>query len=746
MAVPLAVVAGATGPYDDAKAWALPILAMATLVAWVARGGGRAERSTIVDGPTRVLWWTVVAYAAWWCVPTVTSIAVGLSVLGNFGRGMGLITTASAAALFFIARTECRTPQAASCLVDAALLGSAPVCALALAQAVGWDPLPGAWDPATAQLTIRSTLGQHIFLGSYLAILIPLAAGRLWTLRESGDGSIDQGHTRRLLVFGAAWLAGALAICVAASRWPIAWPALAGWAVVGAVAWTLLARVAGPRSRVATSWAIGTLLGAQVLALVLCGARGPLLGLLFALAVTSLGILLRRRAWRALAASTAALALLGGALALAPAWAPLTSLSRFQTLQRLSQVASADPGTSAWFRLGVWRGILHSWTRQMAGEPVVPGESPLVRSAVGYGLETQLIVLEPMVLSSLGNPVAPGQGWQAQYLVDRAHNVVLDHLVTGGIVGAVLWLALAGGIIAVGFSRTRNAAPTSLAAPVSALTALVAHLSEQQVGIATAAPVALFWLTTGLLSSPAWSSPPGSAEPVHAHTERSHGWTWNEAALVASLAALLVAWFGTRWLLGSVAYAEGSKLELAKDTQAAHESFRRSAQLVPWIPLPAIATAYTALRLAGSEPDPARRRSLLLEGESAIAEARRQAVPDASVWALAAQIAFAEVRGGDRTKLPSAIAAFDNARRLRPKDAQLAAQSGWARLESGDATRAHEIAEQAIALSPNDWLPWALLARTARELGDVPASERASANARRLAPPEAQRLLLQFMP
>jgi hypothetical protein len=369
-----------------------------------------------------------------------------------------------------------------------------------------------------------------------------------------------------------------------------------------------------------------------------------------------------------------------------------------------------------------------------------------MRTAVGYGLETQLIVLEPMVLPSLGNPVAPGQGWRAQYLVDRAHNVVLDHLVTGGLVGALLWLALAGGIIAVGLSRTRHAAPTGLAAPVSALTALVAHLSEQQVGIATAAPLALFWVTTGLLSSPAWSSPADAPEPARPLAESSHQRRWIAAALITSLAGVLVAGWVTHWLLGSVAYADGSRRELAKDTRAAHEHFRRSAQLVPWIPLPAIATAYTALRLAGSEPDLAHRRSLLLEGEAALAEARRHAVPDASVWALAAQIAFAEVRAGDRTKLPSAVAAFDNARRLRPNDAQLAAQSGWARLESGDATRAHEIAEQAIALSPNEWLPWALLARTARELGDVPESQRASANAQRLAPPEAQRLLLQLMP
>ena len=50
---------------------------------------------------------------------------------------------------------------------------------LPLPKAIGWDPLPESWDPAVARLTVRSTLGQHIFLGSYLVILIPLAVGRL---------------------------------------------------------------------------------------------------------------------------------------------------------------------------------------------------------------------------------------------------------------------------------------------------------------------------------------------------------------------------------------------------------------------------------------------------------------------------------------------------------------------------------------------------------------------------------------
>ena len=68
-------------------------------------------------------------------------------------------------------------------------------------------------------------------------------------------------------------------------------------------------------------------------------------------------------------------------------------------------------------------------------------------------------------------------------------------------------------------------------------------------------------------------------------------------------------------------------------------------------------------------------------------------------------------------------------------------------LESGDARRARQMAERALALSAGrrEWLPWAVLARSARELGDTEEARRAADNARRLAPAEVQRLLDGFL-
>ena len=201
LGVPVAVLGTAAGPYDDPKAWALPILVALTGLAWLIQ---RRERPDgVPDRPGRWLGGIVAAYFLWWIVTTLTSLAPWQSLLGNFGRGLGLLTFGSAILLFPLVRSECRSPRAVRALIDAALLGSAPVCVLALGQALGWDPLPKGWDPAVARLTVRSTFGQHIFLGSYLAALIPIAAARLeWGLRAREPSRPDGDSSSRSTTIG----------------------------------------------------------------------------------------------------------------------------------------------------------------------------------------------------------------------------------------------------------------------------------------------------------------------------------------------------------------------------------------------------------------------------------------------------------------------------------------------------------------------------------------------------------------
>jgi cytochrome c-type biogenesis protein CcmH/NrfG len=215
---------------------------------------------------------------------------------------------------------------------------------------------------------------------------------------------------------------------------------------------------------------------------------------------------------------------------------------------------------------------------------------------------------------------------------------------------------------------------------------------------------------------------------------------------MAALLAVLVAWTSTRWLLASVAYAEGVRRGIAGQMTEAHREFQRSVALAPGLPLPAEAAASTALRLAGKETDPARRRELLREAAAVLVQARHHATGSVASWTLTAQIAFAQARAGDRSKLSESLDAFGAADRLHPDDPQMLAQWSWAWLESGDAARARQTAEQALSRNPREWLAWAVLARLERELGNLAEGERALGTARKLAPPEARRLLDAIVP
>jgi hypothetical protein len=751
MGVPLAVLGEAAGPYDDPKVWALLILAAATGFVWLVHARESPGRATPPpDKPARVLRMIILSCVSWWAITTATSIAPLQSLLGSFGRGMGLLTLASAALMFFLVQSEGRTPRAVRSIIDFALLGSVPVCLLALGQAGGWDPLPKPWDPSVASLKVRSTFGQHIFLGSYLVVLIPLTAARLeWALRERREPgrrlAPDPDRWRQSLAV-VVWVAGAVGLVGVGSYWSSARWGLVAWGIAGAAAWAFRGHLVGrPSANVLSTSLLVGLLAGQVLVVILSQARGAFVGMLVGLSVVAASFLVQRRAWKSLSAVVLGLVALVALLALLNLWRPPTpSLGNVGLLGRLSQVADVHRGSPGWVRLQAWRGILDGWSRQLRGEEMIPGLSPGMRSVLGYGPETQLLVLDRMVGPFLGVMMATGEGkgWRARYTVDRAHNVLLEQLVTGGLVGAALWCLLVGSLVVVGVSRIRASAfPGETTMRLGALGAVLGHVAEGQVGIATALPLALFWIVAALLTSEPWVALPilSSAAPPRMVPRKS--WRWGMVLATAALLVVLVVWTSTRWLLASVAYAEGVRSGIAGQLGEAHREFQRSVALAPGLPLPAEAAAHTALRLAGSETDAARRRDFLQEAAAVLIQARHHATGSVASWTLTAQVALAQARAGDRSKLSESLDAFAAAARLRPDDPQVLAQWSWAWLESGDMARARQTAEQALSRDRREWLAWAVLARSARELGDLAEAERALGAARKVAPPEARRLL-----
>ena len=753
LGVPLAVVWEAAGPYDDPKAWALVILTAGTGLAWLAQGRGMDQRSpSSSDRSSAIIRWVVLGYVTWAAVTTVTSVAPLQSALGSFGRGMGLVTIGSTTLLFFVIQSECRSARAVLALVDGALLGSVPVCLLALGQAAGWDPLPKPWDPAVRSLTVRSTLGSHIFLGGYLVALIPLAAARLeWAFRQRAASDRwpvpTHAHRRRALV-ATAWTLGAVVLIGLASRWSLVSWMLVPWGIAGAVIWAYQAHGHGELTDTAlTAWGLAGLLVSQVLVVILSRGRGALVGMLVGLAVTTLAFLVRREARKV--AAGVVLGLIGLTLFLVllnlPG-SPVASLGQMSLLRRLSDIANVQRGSPGWFRLQVWRGIVDGWERLLRGDEVFPAPLPRARAFVGYGPETQLLALDPLTAPFLGGIETRTATLRARYVADRAHNYVLDHLVTEGLVGATLYILLAGAVVSVGIRRIRTgqgAGETTIR--IGALGAVLAHLADGQVGIATAMSFALFWLAAALLTGQRWLTPLLASRPALAPRAAVGTRWWAFSLAVAVSITVLVAWASTRWLFASVAYADGVRHAMAGRMVAAHEDFRTAVALAPWLPLPAEAGASAALRLAGSEPDAVRRLDLLHEAKAMLAGAGSYAMSGAGAWTLTGQIALAEARTGDRGKLAISRDAFATALRLRPGDPNLLAQWAWVWLESGDAERARQIADEALARDPREWLAWAVLARSARVLGDRAVGDDAARKAHALAPMEAQSLVAELL-
>jgi hypothetical protein len=746
LGVPLSVLASPMGPYDDPKAWAISILMALTGLVWMAQAGRRSGAGVPAPDPTgRVVPAMVLVCIAWSLVATLASVAPAQSVFGTFGRGVGFLTIGFTALAFFVTRSECRTRSTIRWIVDVALLGSVPVCLLAIAQASGWDPLPKSWDPAVRTLIVRSTFGTHVFLGSYLVGLVPLTLGRLeWALGErlqSGRWASPSAAQWRRCLLAALWALGSVALIGVGSRWPAAWCGVLPWAVLGAVVLRVRADDGVESDSALTASLLGMLLTGQVLVILISQGRGAFIGLVVGLCVTGFAFLVRRRAWKTFGTAAAAVVVLMTFLVLLNvSGSPIARIAKARPLGRLGDMTNVEPGSPGWVRLQLWRGISDGWRRQLRGEAVIPGVAPAVRNLIGYGPETQLIVLEPLSASFARRQSASGEGWYARYVFDRAHNALLDRLITEGLVGIALWILLLASLIVLGLSRLRSSTgPAETGIRVGALGAIVGHLADAQVGMTTPMPLLVFWVSAALLTLPSWKLATVDEAPMPARRPRRL-W-WRVAWVATALVAVSIGIETTRWLFASMAYASGVRQGIAGHLPAAYEEFLRSTALAPWLPLPAESAAYTALRLATAESVASRRMTFLLEADALVRQARAYAIGGPGWWALRAQIAFAAARMGQPALIATSREAFDMALQLRPDDPRLLAQSAWVALESGDLMSARHTAERALKREPGEWMAWAVLAKVLRSQGDGHGSQQAASRARELASAEARPLL-----
>lgn len=385
---------------------------------------------------------------------SLISVSPAVSFFGSYQRQQGLYTFASYVVIFFMAASLIRTRAEVERAVSVALVTSFPVAFYGIIQHYFLDPLPWIGDVTTR---VASTLGNSIFIGSYLILTIPLALARLVQTSARAAQGFPRGPARTaftlaaivtVLVVAGVWSAsfdlGARALIEenfagkltpeqlqAASR---AFAVALSLSVAVLAAWWAAAFILRKRSAdLVLTGVYALLLAVELVALLFSQSRGPLLGLLGGLFCFGVLWALARGAHRLAigSVSLAAVVLVMLVLINIPG-SPLSALKDLPYVGRLGRVFELEGGTGR-VRVLIWQGALkmflpHAplWSPTTGDDPVNP-----IRPLVGYGPETMYVAYNPFYPAELGTLESRSA------TPDRSHNETFDALVTTGVLGFV---------------------------------------------------------------------------------------------------------------------------------------------------------------------------------------------------------------------------------------------------------------------------------------------------------------------
>ncbi|MGB8645315.1 MAG: hypothetical protein WCF84_08755 [Anaerolineae bacterium] len=413
---------------------------------WLRGVPEKWSRSNPLVLPTLAL---VVAYI----ISTIASVSPSISFLGSYTRMQGLYSTFSYIVIFLLAASTMHTRTQLDRAINVALITSFPVAFYGLIQHYFLDPLPWGGDVNTR---VASNMGNSIFVGAYLIMVIPLALGRL--VEQTGRASAQFSRTwARGLLYGAA----VASVLLLAAAWGLLFEfgakkvieaqiqdrltpeqlAAASsnftTALVISVAVVLVWWVAGflLNKRVAAfllTAIYSLLLAVQGLTLLFTQSRGPLLGMMAGLFAFALLYALVRGARRLAlgvmgSASVLVLLLIGFNMTAGTA---LAGLRDIPYIGRLGQVFDTEGGTGL-VRVLIWQGAL----------PLVLPHAPLwspasgidvlnpVRPLIGYGPEAMYVAYSSFY------PPALAHIESRNATPDRSHNETFDALVTTGLLG-----------------------------------------------------------------------------------------------------------------------------------------------------------------------------------------------------------------------------------------------------------------------------------------------------------------------
>ena len=407
-------------------------------------------------------------------------------------------------------------------------------------------------------------------------------------------------------------------------------------------------------------------------------------GAILALAeLAMIGLTLARGAWLAAGAGL-------GALAVAGCW-PRLRVRRSRWLKAAlaaGVVAALAAGLAAAIGLGsaqegsaAARRTIWQATAELIGR----------RPWLGYG---------PDALGLQFSQVYPPQIVYYQgrgLIVDRAHNLVLDGLVTGGAVGLAAQLALAVTLAAIAGRALRMAGVswrrTWLPACLATLAAQVAGNLVSFDVTATATLAALVMAIIVALSRLPEEPAPGSRRPLQP------AWQWATATAIALAVGSAVVMANFRPMAADVAARSAARQVGVGNWSGAAAAEELAVELWPVEPdyRRALGSAYLYAARLAQDPLP-----WLERAEASLLTARDLRPGDWRGWSALGELYGAWGNHWDLDKLPLAHAAYGQATALAPNHAMLYTSWGMVDLEGGHFAEAVARFRQAVDLDATD--------------------------------------------
>ncbi|MEJ2209779.1 MAG: O-antigen ligase family protein, partial [Anaerolineae bacterium] len=435
---------------------------------------------------------------------TLLSVTPLVSLMGSYQRLQGTYTTLSYIVVFFLMLQGLRTRRQLNRVITISIVVSFPIALYGLVQHFGLDPLP--WG-GNVERRVASNMGNSIFVGAYLIMILPLTLSRLLeSWRQTVDGfDLRDGLLGGLafVLLAAALLTGMLLDLGEGMLW-VRWVALLVgivlqvpiyllspaerrstvlaislpltfaflvafswilelffppaapnyfWLGLIAIALFMTAMVAfasylrKPVARLLLLSSYLVIAIAQIICILYTGSRGPLLGLLAGMFFffALLGLLKRR-----VVLTWAMYALAGGIVAFLIVFNTVDTpfierLRETPYVGRLGRVLETEEGSGR-VRVLIWEGAAD----MIDGHPPLqaPGHEPdpfnALRPVIGHGPESMYVAYNRFYPPDLAHYEKRNAS------PDRSHNETFDALVTTGWTGMIVYMFLFGSAIYFG--------------------------------------------------------------------------------------------------------------------------------------------------------------------------------------------------------------------------------------------------------------------------------------------------------